>query len=423
MRVTVLTRYLLILCLFVCSGLVSAQQTIAWTSDIDGRQQVNLYFFWSPTCPHCQDARGFIESLPQQYSWIQLHSFNVLEDRQHLRRYQAYAASLGQQAQSVPGFFVCGQLLTGWDSPAGMGKQLVSIAGRCLADQTGQADQPEEPTVQVPMLGEVSADGYSLPLFTIIIAGLDAFNPCAFFVLLFLLSLMVHARSRWRMLLIGGTFVLISGLAYFVFMAAWLNLFFLVGSLPWITLVAGLLAVTIGLFGIKDFFWFQQGPSLSISDENKPRLYSRMRQLLSVDSMPTMMFSTIVLAVVANGYELLCTAGFPMVYTRTLTLHELDGAGYYLYLLLYNLVYVIPLAIIVIIFTVSLGARKLTVDQGRLLKLLSGVMMLGLGLILAIKPALLNNVFTGILLLVTAIVLTLLARIYLNRHDSMPPGG
>ena len=93
-----------------------------------------------------------------------------------------------------------------------------------------------------------------------------------------------------------------------------------------------------------------------------------------------MMGGTVVLAISANAYELLCTAGFPMVYTRALTLHNLTTAAVLPVPGLYNVVYVIPLAIIVLIMTVSLGARKLTEWQGRQLKLVSGLMMFFLGL-------------------------------------------
>jgi len=104
---------------------------------------------------------------------------------------------------------------------------------------------------------------------------------------------------------------------------------------------------------------------------------------------------TIVLAIAANSYELLCTAGFPMVFTRILTLQNLTTGQYYLYLIMYNCIYVIPLATIVVIFTTTLGAKKLTEWQGRKLKLLSGLMMFFLGLILLIDSALLNNIFVA----------------------------
>jgi hypothetical protein len=225
---------------------------------------------------------------------------------------------------------------------------------------------------------------------------------------------MVNARSRQRMFLVGSTFVVVSGTLYFVFMAAWLNLFLLVGAMSWINLVAGSLAITIGLFGIKDFLRAMRGPSLSIPESAKPKLYSRIRDLISVESMPMMLLGTVMLAIVANSYELLCTAGFPMVYTRVLTMRQLGNAEYYLYLLLYNIVYVIPLLLIVVGFVVTLGGRKLSMHEGRLLKLLSGIMMSGLGLVLLWKPELLNNLLTGVVLLGVALLVTLLAGRYMQ---------
>ena len=224
--------------------------------------------------------------------------------------------------------------------------------------------------------------------------------------LLFLLSLMVHGRSRARMALIGGVFVFFSGALYFLFMAAWLNLFLLLEGLQAITLVAGLLAIALALVNIKDFFLAGRGVSLSIPERAKPGLFARMRGLLSAESLPAMLTATVTLAVVANSYELLCTSGFPLVYTRLLTLNELPGGLYYLYLLLYSLVYVLPLLVIVAVFVWTLGARKLGEREGRLLKLLSGTMMLGLGLLLVLAPGLLDNLLTAAGLLLAALALT-----------------
>jgi hypothetical protein len=255
----------------------------------------------------------------------------------------------------------------------------------------------------VPLLGELDPAAVSLPVFTLVLAGLDAFNPCAFFVLFFLLSLMVHARSRARMLVIGGTFVLFSGLVYFLFMAAWLNLFLVVGGAAVVTTLAGLVALLVGGLNVKDYFFFRRGPSLSIPDHAKPGLFARMRRLLAADHLGAMLIGTLVLALAANSYELLCTAGFPMVYTRVLTLHDLSAAAYYGYLALYNLVYVLPLLAIVLVFTFTLGTKKLTERQGRILKLLSGLMMLGLGAVMLLAPELLVHPGVGVLLLLCAV--------------------
>jgi hypothetical protein len=261
-------------------------------------------------------------------------------------------------------------------------------------------------TVYIPWIGSLDASGMSLPVMTLVIAGMDSFNPCAFFVLFSLLGLLIHARSRQKMLLIGGIFVFFSGFVYFLFMAAWLNLFLVMGQVEIMTTIAGSVAVLIAAINIKDFFIFKKGVSLTIPDSAKPKLFDRMRRLMKSTSLASIIIGTTVLAVAANAYELLCTAGFPMVFTRILTLNNLLNTSYYLYLVLYNLIYVIPLAIIVVIFTITLGKKNLTEWQGRVMKLISGTMMLGLGGALILDPSILSNAFISLLILAGALAIS-----------------
>lgn len=194
---------------------------------------------------------------------------------------------------------------------------------------------------------------------------------------------------------------------YFLFMAAWLNLFLLMEQIAMIIALAGIIAIVIGLLNIKDYFFFRQGPSLSIPDSARPGLYQRMRELALTGSWPAKITAAIVLAIVVNSYDLLCTAGLPMVYTRVLTLHELGTMQYYLFLATYNVIYVIPLALIVVLFSITLSSKKLSERQGRLLKLLSGTMMLGLGSVLLLSPERLNNLWVSVSVIAFAACLTL----------------
>jgi hypothetical protein len=380
----------------------------------DGQPVVQMYFFWSLACPHCLEARPFIEAIPASRPWVKLHSLEITRHPENARLYVALAEQLGQPAQYVPALLVCGRMQTGWENAATSGQALLAELDSCrAAAQSGRAIDtartPPAHAFSVPVLGDVSVDGLSLPLMTVLIAALDAFNPCAFFVLLFLLSLMVHQNSRARMLTIGGVFVLTSGVMYFAFMAAWLNLFQLLGNLAWVTLAAGGLALAVGLINVKDFFFFERGMSLSIPESRKPGIYRRARAILAAGSVPAMLAATVLLAVAVNFYELLCTAGFPMVYTRLLTLQDVSAGTHYLYLVLYNLVYVIPLAVIVSVFAFTLGARKLSEREGRLLKLMSGLMMLQLGALLVLAPDWLNRLGVAFALLGVALGVTWLA--------------
>jgi hypothetical protein len=380
--------------------------------------QVRLYLFWGRGCPHCSEEIEFLKTLKQKYPTLEVKDYEVWYDKQNASLFDRIIRAAGGQSVGVPGTVIGSRVFIGFNvqTARAIEDTIVLCRQRGCPDAMEliarpPADLPrEEPkAVALPLFGEVDPTKMSLPLFTMIIGGLDSFNPCAFFVLLFLLSLLIHVHSRKKMLIIGGIFVLFSSIIYYIFMAAWLNIFLIIGQLTAITFTAGLIALATAAINIKDFFFFHTGISLVIPEQAKPRLFERMRNLLRSPSFAAMAAGTIVLAITANAYELLCTAGFPMIYTRVLTLHKLTTAQYYLFLVLYNVVYVLPLAAIVAVITVTLGARKLTEWQGRKLKLVSGLMMLSLGMVLIINPALLNNVFAAVALLGAVLIVSWVA--------------
>lgn len=387
-------------------------------SSTDPKGGVSLHFFWGEGCPHCARAKPFLEGLKRRHPGLEVCDYEVFSHRENVDLLVSMARERGFEATGVPVFIIGNQVIAGFsDEKAREIEQKVTALLAARQPRAPPAPSPEAAeTITIPGICTVNPAALSLPVFTVVIAALDSFNPCAFFVLLFLLSLMVHAHSRNRMALVGGTFVLFSGLVYFLFMAAWLNLFLMAGTLSAVTNTAGVIALVVAIINIKDFFFFEQGVSLVIPEDKKPKLFERMRHLVHAGSLPSMMAGTVVLAVAANSYELLCTAGFPMVYTRFLTMRALTRPEYYLYLAFYNLVYVVPLAIIVAIFTATLGSRKLTEWQGRVLKLLSGVMMLMLGLVILVKPTLLNNALVSLVLLSVALSVTTIIAVVTNRR-------
>lgn len=383
-----------------------------WHHTDDGELVIDFYFVYTSSCPHCARAVPFIEELEDSRPWLHVWWLQADSGDPDVEVMALAAAEeAGESIRGVPTFIFCGLMVSGYDGPEGIG---AAIAGRLDAcyDTYSAAAPPasttpaEAPEVAVPGIGTVSASSVPLPVFTAVVAGLDAFNPCAFFVLLFLLSLLLHARSRTRMAVVGFTFVAISGILYFVFMAAWLNVFLVTGHLKWVTAAAGVIAIAIALLNLKDYVRPGSRGSLSIPESAKPRLFSRMRGLVAGDRFVPVLGATIALAVVANGYELLCTAGLPMVFTRVLTLNDLPAPAYYGYLGLYNVIYVIPLFGIVVAFVWTLGSRKLQPEEGRALKLLSGMMMLGLGLVLLVAPGLLEQIGVAIGILAGAVIVT-----------------
>jgi hypothetical protein len=205
-------------------------------------------------------------------------------------------------------------------------------------------------------------------------------------VLLFLLSLLVNLRNRLKMALIAGTFVAVSGLVYFVFMAAWLNMFLLIGLSRPIQIGFGVIALLVGVVNVKDFFALRHGISLSIPESAKPGLYARIRRILQADNLAAALAGIVILAGLVNLIELLCTAGFPALYTQILTLHQMPAWEYYSYLGLYNLAYIFDDSLMVTIAVVTLSRRKLQERAGRWLKLASGLVMVGLSAVLLLQP-------------------------------------
>jgi hypothetical protein len=212
---------------------------------------------------------------------------------------------------------------------------------------------------------------------------LDGFNPCSMWVLLLMISLLAPLNDRRRMLAIAGTFVLVEGIAYFLFMAAWLNLFLLIGISRASQLIIAAIAIIAGLINVKDFFAFKWGGiTLGIPEKAKPGIYGRMRAILHAENLAAAVIGAIVLAILVQIVEFLCTSGFPALFTRILTLRELDTAGYYSYLLLYIAAYMLDDIIILTIGVVMLSRHRLQENEGRMLKLVSGLVMIGLGIYL-----------------------------------------
>jgi len=397
----------------VAQSASTADPTELWyPGTAEGDPSVALYFLYSETCPHCAAAELFLDYLEETYDWLEVTRISgQAATDEEIDLIYALEDDIAQYSPYVPQFFFCEQLSVGYGDVENSGVPLEEKLTACW-DRIGP--DPSETTttaaddenLTLPVLGDIDADAVSLPLFTLFVAGLDAFNPCAFFVLLFLLSLLVHARSRWRMALVGGIFILFSGVMYFAFMAAWLNVFLVTGKLRTVTAIAGAIAVVLAVLNIKDYYLPGRGLSLSMPDEAKPGLFARMRRLTTADSLVPVIAGTVALAVAANSYELLCTAGFPLVFTRVLTLNDLSTPAYYGYLGLYNVVYVIPLLVIVGVFVRTLGSRKLSEHEGRVLKLMSGTMMLGLGLVLLFVPDLLENMLAAVAIVGAALVVT-----------------
>jgi hypothetical protein len=359
---------------------------------------VELELFTRRGCPRCAAAERFLEVLEREQPGLRIIRRDIEQDPLALRRLGALAAARQAAVVGVPAFAVGDALLIGFVSPESTGPRLRAlVAGSAGNAEGGDAVCPAGPAsgcagadeierVSLPGVGSLSPGEVGLPLFTIALGLLDGFNPCAMWVLLFLLSLLVNVHDRRRMLAIAGTFVLASGAVYFAFMAAWLNVFLLIGFSTTVRAVIALVALAVGAVNVKDAFWAGRGISFSIPAAAKPRIYAGARRVLHAESLLGAMAAVLVLALLVNTVELLCTAGLPAVFTHVLTQQALSAPAYYAYLGLYNAAYVLDDGLMVFAAVLTLQRFKLQERGGRWLKLLSGLVLLALGLTLLFRP-------------------------------------
>jgi len=369
-------------------------------------QNSDIEIFVREGCPHCARAKEFLEVLQHEQPNLKISIRDVSREPVAMERLQQLAAGKRAGSARVPAFAIGGELIVGFSDAASTGQLIRDSLARsrqqrqpineaatsCGAEVvTGCAANealpvPETEIFSVNFFGQsLSPEKIGLPLFTLTLGLLDGFNPCSLWVLILMISLLAPLRSRSRMLAIAGTFIAVQGIAYFVFMAAWLNLFLLIGLSRISEITIAALALLAGSINLKDFWAFGRGVSLSIPAAAKPGIYTRMRSILQAEHLGAALFGTVVLGILVQIVELMCTSGFPALFTRILTLENMDTASYYGYLLLYDVAYMFDDVLILAIGVVTLSHRRLQEKEGRWLKLLSGLVMVGLGVYLLLQ--------------------------------------
>ena len=380
--------------------------------------QVIVDFYYSDTCGSCKPAIAVIDEITEYYA--ENFTGNVIINKKEVGANATNRAEMRNRGLIYPSAIINNE--TKIPKANLTYNELTEIIDAYIANLNLQKTYDEN-IVSVPLIGTVNLTSLSLPVLTIVLAALDSFNPCAFFILIFLLNLLVYLQSKRRMLLVGGIFIFFSGLFYFLFMFVMFNTLLITKSfVSMISLAVGIVAVCIGLLNIKDFFFQKKGPSLSMPEEKRSLTFKKIRKLVKSPSLLTMLGATIFLAISVNFYELLCTLGLPMIYTARLAEENLPLAGYYMYLLFYNVVYVIPLLIILLLFTFTLGKMKLTERQGKKLKLVSGIMIFSFGAIFLIDYTLLENMITPLALLGLSIILTVIISFLWEKYKHKKEG-
>ena len=341
------------------------QDTSAW--ERDGR----LHVFFQPDCPHCHRAIEFLKTQPGID--FDLHDISTVPGEELLK--VAKELGIAETELGVPLFVFGRRYLIGFDTPETTGRELLALIAETPAASPDVIDR-----VRLPVFGEIDPSSYSLLGLTVVMALADGFNPCAMWVLIYLISLIAGLKEREKIWWLVGTFVLASGIIYFLFMTAWLNTFLIIGYIRPLTQLMALTAIGFGAAHLYELAWNRGVVECEIGDvEQRQRTMSHIRDIVAAPIGLTSLVLIAGLAFAINAVEFLCSAALPAIYTHTLALMDLSTFAYYGYITLYVLVFMLDDLVVfgLAAFAIQkfIDTRYAAVSRGA-----GGVILLGLGL-------------------------------------------
>ena len=430
----------------------------SWTTPVRAQtpvpvNPVYIYLFWGDGCPHCAKAKPYFESLAAAYPEIQLRTYEVYYDAGNQKLFSLMAEKYGLDQLAVPTIFIGEKYLQGYSEEYNSSIEAVVVQciqndcgdpGFGVIDTTGlitstptpsmrmtSTPPPEVPEtstpaqsdstfnypssnlnlstdLEIPILGKLDLDSKSPVITTALIALVDGFNPCSLWVLTMLLALTLHTGSRKKVFIIGILFLTVTAGIYALFIAGLFSIFKITSAMGWIRILVALIALFFALVNIKDYFWYKEGISFTIADEKKPGIFKKMRAVMDASqSFTGLVGATIALAVGVSMVEFSCTAGFPVIWTNILTAQKISGVAFVLLLIVYMVIYQLDEMIIFFSSIATLKASRLEEKHGRVLKLISGTLMLTLSIIMLVNPALLNELSSSLLIFGFAFLTTL----------------
>lgn len=372
--------------------------------------RIELVIFYGEGCPYCARERAFLADLQDRQPLLEVVAYEVWNDQQNLRLFEATAAEHGIDARSVPTTFLGDAVWVGFDS--GVQQQIEAAVAALVAGQTPAVE--ERTSVDVPFMGAVDVGDSSLVVATIVIGFVDGINPCSLWVLSMLLALVLHSGSRSRIAVVGLVFLTVTSALYGLYMVGAYSALDYAGEVTWIRVAVAVIAGTFGVLHLKEYFT-HQGISLTIADHHKPGIYRKMRGLARPErSLPAVLGGTVALAVGVSLAETPCTAGLPLLWTNLLSARSVSTAGAVVLFALYLLVFLLDELIIFGVAVVTMRATKLQERHGQLLQLTSGMLMVALAVTMLLAPQLLESVAgTSLVFGLTAV---LIAAVLLGRR-------
>lgn len=366
-----------------------------------------IYVFWRVGCPHCERALAWLTEVEAARPELRVHRLEVGAEKANRELLIEVAGEFGLDRVAVPLIVVGTSPFVGFLDANSTGREIEAAILACRASgcpdligprlrrTASQApqfnDRPPRthttPTsVRLPIIGQVDTAGLSLLALTVVLAAADGFNPCAMWTLVFLLGLIAGMQDRVRMWVLGIAFVAASAAVYFLFMAAWLNVLLVLGMLLWLRIGLGALAIGGGIYALKRGFSAEPPVCEVTAPQGRRKVLDAMKGMALERNFLLALSGIVLIAVAVNVVELICSAGIPAVYTQVLALTEMPRWRHYAYLALYVSVFMLD---DVVVLGAALGAVTLagaSAAYTRWSNRVGGIILIGLGLLLIIRP-------------------------------------
>lgn len=358
------------------------------------QQKLELIYFWGDGCPHCAKEKVFLDKLEKKYPELEIKRYEVWYNQENQKLFQEFVQKYGISQAGVPLTIIKDKYFVGYRDDETSGKEIENYIKETLEKEKPAETANEK--IKLPVLGEINLSKLSLPLLAVTLGAIDGFNPCAMWILLFLIALLINARSRKRLWLVGGTFIAASGLVYFLILSAWLNLFLAVSYVNLTRTLIGLFALGFGVWQLKEFITYNPGvcrvlglKPKGFKEKLENGLKNKAEKLVVSPLTLAMLGGIIILAVGVNLIEFFCSAGIPAIFTRILALNQLSGVSYYFYLLLYTFVFMLDDLVVFSLALITLKKIGVAEKYNYWATLIGGLLILILGLLLIFKPGLL----------------------------------
>ena len=375
---------------------------------VNAKETVNVYLFYGKGCPHCAAEKEYLEEVAKENKNVKIIYYEVWYDENNKKLFEDVREKLEITRTGVPLTIIGETYIVGYSEAVnakidraidfyteGEHKDVVTEIknGTYVKSETDSDEfleqekkSDEEATVKVPLIGSINLKNVSLSTAALILGLIDGFNPCAMWVLLFLISMLIGMKDKKRMWIIGLTFLGSSAFIYMLIMMSWLNLVVSISTSILLRNIVAIVAVGGGLWNLYSFIKHQDSGCSVVDAKKRKSVFERIKKFTKEKSLLLALIGTIALAFSVNIIELACSAGLPLVFTQLLSLNKITGLGAFFYVLLYTLFFLLDDLIVFFGAMRTMEVTGISTKYSKYSHLIGGILMIMIGLLLIFKP-------------------------------------